>query len=143
MAGLRGWHGSRSQLQRNPTSHAVHAADDAAGGIHSSNLQQGHGLQLAIYLHMGRCAVLGGHQSWCGSTTLHAEGTQDALRDEILPRSAAGGRDHFAGDRVHQVIVGELAAETGDGLQMPQRTDHLGAREIRLGDEHEVTSAQA
>ena len=92
-----------------------------------------------------RLRAIGGGEAvgFVAHCRLHAQRLEDAVADEAFPGLPAGGRNHFAGDDVEDVVVGVVAAEAGGRLDVAQRAHDVGAAARTARDEQQVAGTQA
>ncbi|MNS99172.1 hypothetical protein D3C72_1335690 [compost metagenome] len=69
---------------------------------------------------------------------VHVQPGQEAALDLVLPAMTRHPFDQVPGDDVEQVVIGELGAETGLGLQVGQGLIDLGAVGLALGQHHQI-----
>ena len=89
----------------------------APAGPALSRISERNDLQLAIDARMREGIVVAGLEVGVRDVGVrHAERSEDALANVVVPGSAGDGGDDLSGRHVEQVVVGVVAAEAGGGF---------------------------
>lgn len=93
---------------------------------------------------MGKGVIVAGFEGSVTETSgVHAQREQDFFADVVFPGFAGDGGDDLAGSDVHEIVICEVATETGRGLHESEAVDDVVASEGGVGPKQKITFAES